>query len=123
MDIYASNILDHYRHPRFREELSNPDYSFHELNRSCGDDFHASIKLNEGKLSALYFQGHGCTIATAASSIIGEEAMGKEASEILTWGLEDVRKMLGIEISERRKKCALIALRALQGALRSSLEK
>lgn len=119
MDIYARNILDHYQRPRHRGVLAEADASFHELNRSCGDDFKVYLKLKDGLIEAISFEGQGCAISTAATSILSEFFLGKAPAEILKMDLEALRALLGIEISFRRQKCALIGLRALQGAVAS----
>lgn len=119
MDIYARNIIDHYQCPRHREKMSSPDACSRELNRSCGDEMTVYLKIKNGLIEAISFTGKGCAISTAAISILSEELIGRTRTEVLEMDIDDIRKFLGIEISWRREKCALIGLRALQGALRS----
>jgi nitrogen fixation NifU-like protein len=119
MDIYARNILDHYQRPRHRGALAAADASFHELNRSCGDDFKVYLKLKDGLIEAISFEGQGCAISTATASILSEFFLGKTPADILAMNQESLQQLLGIEISFRRQKCALIGLRALQGAVAS----
>jgi len=118
MDIYAYNILDHYQRPRHFGSMDNADASFHELNRSCGDDVTVFVKLKDGLIEAISFEGHGCAIALATASIISDSLLGKTRLAVLAMDLVDLQPLLGIEISPRRQKCALISLRALQGALK-----
>jgi len=119
MNIFAQNILNHYQCPRHRGEMPAADASGRELNRSCGDEMTVYVKIKDGLVSAISFTGKGCAISTAAISILSEELIGLSKNEILKMDIDDIRKLLGIEISWRREKCALIGLRALQGALRS----
>ena len=119
MDIYARNILDHYQRPRHRGTLADADASFHELNRSCGDDFTVYLKLKDGLIEAISFEGQGCAISTAATSILSDFFIGKAPEDILKMDLEALRGLLGIDISFRRQKCALIGLQALKGAISS----
>lgn len=117
MDIYAQNILDHYKNPHNRGELKNPDAVFKSLNSTCGDQIQTSIKVENGVLKKINFEGHGCAVAIATSSILSDFLIGKKISEVLAMDLTDVKKILGINISSRRYKCALIGLHSLQGAI------
>lgn len=117
MDIYAKNIIDHYRCPRHRGKLSGAQACCRQLNRSCGDDITAYLKLEGENISAVSFEGSGCAISTAGISILTDTLVGKSRKEVLAWGFEEIKGVLGIEISPRRYKCAMIGLGAVQGAL------
>lgn len=117
MDIYAKNILDHYQRPHNFGPLDGA-IKHHELNRSCGDDITVYVKTDDNKLTQVSFEGHGCSISTAATSILSEALIGRELQDILKLDLSDVQKILGIDISLRREKCAMIGLRAIQGAIK-----
>jgi len=117
MNIYAKNILDHYQRPHNFGPLDG-GVKHHELNRSCGDDITVYIKVADNKLSQVSFEGHGCSISMAATSILSEALIGRELEDILKLDLSDVQKILGIDISLRREKCAMIGLRAIQGAIK-----
>jgi len=119
MDIYAQNILDHYQRPRHRGKLADANASFQELNRSCGDDITVFVKMKDDLISDISFEGDGCAISVAMTSILSDEMIGKTKEYVLSLGLDDLQKLLGIKISPRRSKCALISLRAIQGALKS----
>jgi len=119
MDIYARNILDHYQRPRHRRKLSDADASFRELNRSCGDDMTVFVKMKGDIIKEISFEGNGCAISVATISILSEELVGKTKAELLAMDLPDLQELLGIHISTRRSKCALIGLRALQRAVTS----
>lgn len=119
MDIYARNILDHYQRPRHRGKLSDADASFRELNRSCGDDMTVFVKMKGDVIKEISFEGNGCAISVATISILSEELVGKNRTELLAMDLADLQNLLGIHISARRSKCALIGLHALQKAVTS----
>ena len=48
MDLYAENILDHYRHPRKKKVLSNASVQHQEINHSCGDELTVQLKIDSG---------------------------------------------------------------------------
>ncbi|MDX9779031.1 MAG: iron-sulfur cluster assembly scaffold protein [Patescibacteria group bacterium] len=122
MDIYAHNILDHYKNPRNKGVLNEADASCRSLNSSCGDEVTVFVKMKGEKMDKISFEGHGCAVAMAGMSILSEALIGKTVAEIMTMDLSDVQKYLGINISPRRHKCALIGLQSLQGALKARTE-
>lgn len=117
MDIYAKNILDHYQRPHNFGSLDGA-IKHHTLNRSCGDDITVYIKIENDKLTQVFFEGHGCSISIATTSILSDALIGRELEDVLKLDLNDVQKILGIDISLRREKCAMIGLRAIQEAIR-----
>lgn len=123
MDIYAQNIMDHYKNPRNCGLLKAADVSHRELNSSCGDDITAYIKFAGEKIKKIMFTGQGCAISQAGISILSEELIGKSKTEALAYDFEDIRKIYGITISERRYKCAILGLHAIQAAIKKAIPK
>lgn len=119
MDIYAQNILDRYKSPFYKGKTIEPTLSHEEANHSCGDRVRTSLKLKEGRLSAYAFEGEGCAISMAAADMLGDLTEDMEAEEVLALNKEELYEALGIEISTRRSKCALLGLLALQNAILS----
>jgi nitrogen fixation NifU-like protein len=123
MDIYAQNIMDHYRHPHNCGVLSPADASQHELNDSCGDDISVSLRLDGKKIKEIKFTGHGCAISQAGISMLSDELIGQSVTAVLAYKFADLEKLFGIKISERRYKCAMIGLQAIQHALEQTKNK
>jgi len=117
MDIYAQNIMDHYKHPHHRGFLVKADASHRALNRSCGDDITAFLKFSGDRIKQIKFIGQGCAISQAGISILSEELLNKTKTEISAYGFNEIRKIFGIAISERRYNCAMLGLRAIQRAI------
>lgn len=115
--MYARNILDHYKNPHNKGSFSGASESFKSLNSSCGDEITAFVKIQGDILEKITFNGHGCAIAIAATSILSDSLIGKNINEIMLLDLSFVQSQLGINISARRHRCALIGLRSIQGAL------
>jgi nitrogen fixation protein NifU and related proteins len=116
-DLYRDYILDHYKRPRNFGELESVDLQAHEHNPLCGDELSVQIKVTDGKIEDLRFQGHGCAISQAAASIASEELKGMPLEEIggldADWALD----LLGIPVSATRRKCALLGLKTVRGAV------
>lgn len=117
MDIYAENILDHYRNPRNFGRLKNPTLTVSEINFSCGDKEEIDLKIEDGIIKDIAFRGEGCAISRASASLLTEKLKGKSLKEIKKIGKNQILKLLGIELGPLRLKCALLPLNAIKKAL------
>lgn len=118
MDLYADNILDHYKHPRGAGSLPNPTVTHREENLSCGDDLSIDLLIENEIIKDVAWRGEGCAISQAAMSILFEELTGKTAKDIAEMKPADIHALLGVPVGPRRFKCALLCLHALKNALR-----
>ncbi len=116
-ELYREQILEHYKRPQNFGVLDDPDLEFEDTNPFCGDEQHVTIKLDEdGKVAEVMFDGKGCAISTAATSMLTDELAGKTQDELITLPKEFVLDLLGIDISATRMKCALLGLKVVKGA-------
>ncbi len=116
-ELYRDQILEHYKRPHNFGRLEQPDLSFEDTNPLCGDEQHVTIRLDEGgQVAEVAFDGRGCAISTAATSLLTDELAGMSREEIIRLPKEFVLDLLGIEISATRMKCALLGLKVLKGA-------
>ena len=124
MDLYAENILDHYRHPRGKASASLSEEScsaiHHEDNPACGDELTIALTLDGDTITDISWSGTGCAISQAGMSMLHEELIGRSTDEVLNLNKEDVYEMLGIPIGPRRFKCALIGLHTLKNCIRKT---
>ncbi|MFC1750171.1 iron-sulfur cluster assembly scaffold protein [Pseudomonadota bacterium] len=119
MDLYAENILYHFRNPSNKGEISGASCSAEEVNPLCGDKVKISVKIAEGKIEEIKFMGEGCAISQAAASLLTEKVLGMATDEIENISNDEIFKLLGVEISSARVKCAVLALVALKNALKN----
>jgi len=116
-ELYRDQILEHYKRPHNFGRLDEFDLDFEDTNPLCGDEQHVFIKLDdEGRVAQVSFEGQGCAISTAATSLLTDELNGLSREELLRIPKEKVLELLGIEISATRMKCALLGLKAVKGA-------
>ena len=116
-DLYRENILDHYKRPRHFGRPDDFDLEFEDSNPFCGDEQHLRLKLDDSdRVEAVRFQGKGCAISTAATSLLTDELEGMSREELLALPKEFVLDLLGIEISATRMKCALLGLKVVKSA-------
>jgi nitrogen fixation protein NifU and related proteins len=115
--LYRDQILEHYKRPHNFGPLEEFDLEFEDSNPFCGDEQHVRIKLDqEGRVDEMRFEGKGCAISTAATSLLSDEIEGMSRDELLRLDKDFVLDLLGIDISATRMKCALLGLKVVKGA-------
>jgi nitrogen fixation NifU-like protein len=114
-DLYRELILDHYRNPRNKGRLEEPDISYEDDNPLCGDHIHLYVALDDqDRVRDVAWEGEGCAISMASASMLSETIKGKSLEELKELSKEDVLEMLGIELGPVRLKCALLPLKVLK---------
>ena len=137
-ELYQEVILDHSRRPRNFGELADATMRVHGDNPSCGDEIDLGVKFGiDGGVEEIKFNGHGCAISQASASMMTMKLKGKsraiaqemlEAFHGLVTGdnddanalLGDLRLLRGVRKFPQRVKCAMLAWRALEEALRQN---
>ena len=115
--LYRDQILEHYKRPQNFGRLDDFDLEAEDNNPFCGDEQHVFIKLDgDGRVAEVAFEGQGCAISTAATSLLTDEIEGMTRDELLRLPKEFVLDLLGIEISATRMKCALLGLKVVKSA-------
>ena len=116
MAPYEEVILEHWRNPRNKGSLENPDIDVVEANPLCGDVVRLQLSVKEGTVKDVRFEGQGCAISQAAASLLTEMIKGKTISELKEMKDEELLSALGGVINTRLS-CALLPLRALRKGL------
>jgi nitrogen fixation NifU-like protein len=133
--LYQEMILDHYRRPRNKGTLENPDASVDIRNPLCGDEIGLQVAFDGDSVRDLRFSGRGCSISLASASMMTQLVKGKRTEEIdairkrfrdLMLGdtsvaddpqIGSLRALSGVARFPARVKCALLAWNALESAL------
>jgi len=116
-ELYRDYILDHYKNPKNFGELSDADLEFEDKNPLCGDELEVQLKVEDGRIKELRWHGQGCAISQAAASIASEELIGMPVDEAAQLDADWMLEHMGIQISATRRKCALLNLKVLRGAV------
>jgi len=134
-DLYQEVILDHNRRPRNFGPLAGANHSAAGFNPLCGDQLTLHLKVVDGVIEDVRFEGAGCAISTASASLMTEALKGKSEEEaqalfegvhaLLTTGhgtdsavpLGKLEVLSGVREFPVRVKCATLAWHTLQAAL------
>jgi nitrogen fixation NifU-like protein len=134
-NLYQEVILDHYKHPLNKGLSDNYGAQVHHVNPSCGDEITLNVTAIDGKISAITWDGVGCSISQASVSIASDLLVNKtfaEADAILNEFtelmqskgtqegnpdvLEDAVALAGVSKFPARIKCALLGWMAFKDA-------
>ena len=140
-DLYGEVILDHNRRPRNFGRLPGASHSAVGYNPLCGDRVEVYLRVEQGRIEEIAFEGVGCAISTASASLMTEVLKGKTLEEAdklfkafhaevtgletpatpaaLQDDLERLAPLEGVKAYPARVKCATLAWHAFEAALKS----
>jgi nitrogen fixation protein NifU and related proteins len=113
-------ILDHYENPRHHGSLEGATVVRSGGNPGCGDlvTFYLQVEA-DGHITDISFQGEGCTISQAASSMVSELFAGKMLADVERASTGAILDLMGPEIVGARLKCAMLGLNTVKEAARA----
>ena len=137
--MYREIILDHYKHPQHRGLPEDFDAEVHHVNPTCGDEVTLRVRVRDGAITELGWEGEGCSISQASTSVMSGLVTGQpvqsamalqkkflelmqsrgegELSEQDEEQLEDAVAFEGVSKYPARVKCALLGWMAMKSAV------
>jgi nitrogen fixation NifU-like protein len=134
--MYQEIILDHYKHPHGRGLRDPFDAESFQVNPTCGDEVTLRVKLDDGKVADVSYDGQGCSISQASTSVLTDLVVGHTLEEAFTTMdafvelmqgkgkvepdedvLEDGIAFAGVAKYPARVKCALLGWMAFKDAV------
>ncbi|WGK69210.1 SUF system NifU family Fe-S cluster assembly protein [Candidatus Haliotispira prima] len=137
--LYQDTILSHNRSPRNFRKLEQFSHTTIGRNPLCGDVYQLFARIEDEHITDIGFQGDGCAISKASSSIMSELVKGKTLTEagkykddflqLLLAAKEEQQESVlaklprklqvfrGISEYPMRVKCATLIWRALEAIL------
>ena len=135
-DLKRTILLDHYQNPRNKGLVDDERYHLvHNASDSCIDDIKVQMYIEDGIIKDVRFDGVGCTICYASTSIMSELIMGKTKEEALHI-IEEYYKMIDekeydedlleeanafdtLSKQANRIKCGTIGIHAMEELIRN----
>lgn len=140
-DLYQEVILDHNKKPRNFYKMEGEPFSAEGFNPLCGDQITLYLKLKDEVITEISFQGSGCAISRASTSLMTtllkgktkseakelfekfqQTVTGKETDQIDTATLGKLAALVGVKEYPVRIKCATLAWHTLRAILESKKE-
>jgi nitrogen fixation NifU-like protein len=120
--MYREVILDHYKNPRGHGVIEDADALAEGVNPLCGDEVTISVAFEDDgeTIKEVRFDGRGCAISQASTSMLMEMVKGKKASAVAEMPKDDLLEEVAIPLTPVRLKCALLGLGVLKVALHRS---
>ena len=132
-DLYQEVILDHNRQPRNFRVLEQGRKA-EGYNPLCGDRLTVYLRVENGVIADVSFQGSGCAISKASASLMTESVKGKPVADAKALfsrfqqmitappdgqveHLGKLDALAGVRQFPVRVKCASLAWHTLQAAL------
>ncbi len=134
--MYQEIILDHYKNPHGRGLRDPFDAESFQVNPTCGDEVTLRVKLDDGKVADVSYDGQGCSISQASTSVLTDLVVGHTLEEAFTTMdafvelmqgkgkvepdedvLEDGIAFAGVAKYPARVKCALLGWMAFKDAV------
>ena len=115
--LYREVILDHYKNPRGHGVLDEADAEAEGQNPLCGDEVSIALTFEGDTIADVKFQGRGCAISQAATSMLMDMVKGRSAEEVASMSSDELLDEVGIPLTPVRLKCALLGLGVLKVAL------
>ena len=134
--LYQEIILDHYKHPHGRGLRDPYAGEAHHVNPTCGDEVTLRVRVADGVVQDVSYDGAGCSISQASTSVLTDLVVGRPVDEGLAVQeeflrlmqsrgelepdeevLEDAVAFAGVSKYPSRVKCALLGWMAFKDAV------
>ncbi len=136
-ELKRTIILENYQHPKNRGLVDDKEYIKINTNSdSCIDEIDLMIKIKDGVINDIRFDGEACAICTSSTSIMINNLLGKkidEAQDIIhnfenmineeEYDSDKLKEAIvydDIAKQPNRKKCALLTWQGMDKVLRRS---
>ncbi|HVV30707.1 MAG TPA: SUF system NifU family Fe-S cluster assembly protein [Mycobacteriales bacterium] len=139
--MYQEIILDHYRHPHHKGLQPAYDAEVHHVNPTCGDEVTLRVRVVDGAVEQVSYDGQGCSISQASTSVMADLVTGRSIADAMALQeefltlmqgrgqvepdedrLEDAVAFAGVAKYPARVKCALLGWMAWKDATAQAID-
>jgi len=112
-------MLDHYENPRNYGSLDEADVVQKGGNPGCGDIITLYLKLDDDKrIKDILFEGEGCILSQAATSIITELVRDKTIEEVENMTSDLITDIIGKDLALTRPRCTTLGITTVKLAIK-----
>ena len=79
--LYQEVILDHNKRPRNWGKLADASHRAEGLNPLCGDHIWLTLRIGDGIIEGIAFEGESCAICKASASMMTTNVRGKTVEQ------------------------------------------
>lgn len=112
-ELYKEVILDHYRAPRNKGRIDPHDVALERNNPLCGDEIELFLKFDGDTVTGVAFEGKGCSISQASTSMMTEKVKGLAAKDAAQLAESIKRMMAGEEDGDPDALGDLVSLKGV----------
>lgn len=141
-ELYQALIFDHDARPRnYRssgsapyKETSQKTHQASCYNPLCGDSYTVFVEIDKGRITTIYFEGHGCAVSKASLSMMTTILKGKTVDdadllfhlfrnnllgkdEVVDDRLGELAALTAVRNAPTRVKCALLGWEAMHNVV------
>jgi nitrogen fixation NifU-like protein len=135
-ELYQRVLLEHNRAPRRFGRLERATHAADCANPRCGDRLHCELRVREGRIEDLRFDGEACAVTIATASMLGDLACGATGADVdglkarlcARWGgapedpaLGELDVLAALARFPERRHCAELPFAAIASALRAEV--
>lgn len=135
-DLYKDIIVEYSQNPKHYGELSEANLHEEGVNRSCGDEVHLHILVQNNKVLKARFTGQGCSICTASTEMMTTYIENRNLEDVknlihqfksmimsnedinMPEEFEELESLKGVKKFPIRVKCATLSWNTLEQALK-----
>lgn len=112
-------VMDHYDNPRNFGTLDGFDVVQKGGNQGCGDNIIIYMNIEDCIVTDISFDGEGCIISQATTSLLTEIVKGKTVEEINKFDTDFLKELIGKDIIIRRPQCSKLGLETIKFGLKN----
>ena len=95
--IYTEMIIEYSRNPSNFGNIEEPHIHRHDSNPLCGDSIDLYVNVDGTKITEVKFDGKGCAICMACTSVLTEMIQNKTLDEVKNFQKDELLAELGLE--------------------------
>ena len=113
-ELYQQVILDHNKKPRNFHKLETANRTAEGYNPLCGDQLNVYLQLEDDQVKDISFEGSGCAIWKASSSMMTQAVKGKSKQEVENL-FDEFHRMVTGQLDEETEPNQLGRLKIFSG--------